>query len=165
MGTKQDRRTFLKIGAAYGTGLVIGCSSLSGCANLKKTDATTKKEKEMNEIIAYCGLYCHSCPIYLATREMDEEKRYKMRVDIARQIKEHYGQESKPEDVTDCDGCKTETGRLYSGCKNCQIRKCGSRKGIENCAHCNEYACEKLEKFFVTDPEAKKRLDAIRSTL
>ena len=165
MGTKQDRRTFLKIGATYGTGLVIGCSSLSGCANLTKTDATTKKEKKKNEIIAYCGSPCQSCAIYLATREQDPKKKREMRVDIALQIKEHYGRECKPEDVADCDGCKAENGRLFSGSKNCQIRKCGSQKGIENCAHCNEYACEKLEKIYVTDPEAKKLLDAIRSTL
>jgi len=155
----------LKIGAAYGTGLVIGCSSLSGCANLTKTDATTKKEKKMNEIIAYCGLLCSGCPIYWATREKDDTKRKKMRAEIALQIKEHYGQECKPEDVTDCDGCKTETGRLYSGCKDCQIRNCARQKSLENCAHCNEYACEKLEKLFVTDIEAKSRLDVIKSGL
>jgi hypothetical protein len=165
MGTKQDRRTFLKIGATYGTGLVIGCSSLSGCANLTKTDATTKKEKKMNEIIAYCGLSCHSCAIYLATREQDPKKKREMRVDIAKQIKEHYGQECKPEDVTDCDGCKTETGRLNSGSKNCHIRKCARQKGLENCAHCNEYPCEELEKLFTTDPDAEKRLNVIRSEL
>jgi len=165
MGMKQDRRTFLKIGATYGTGLVIGCSSLSGCANLTKTDATTKKEKKMNEIIAYCGLICHSCPIYLATREQDPKKKSEMRAEIAKQIYEVYKEKMKAEDVTDCDGCKTETGRLFSGCKNCQIRKCGSQKDVENCAHCNEYPCEELEKLFTTYPDAKERLDVIRSGL
>ena len=119
----------------------------------------------MEEILAYCGLICHSCPIYLATREKDEEKRRKMRVDIAQEIKKRYGQECKPEDVNDCYGCRAETGRLYSGCMKCQIRKCARERNLENCAHCDEYPCEKLEKFFHTDPEAKKRLDAIRSTL
>ena len=117
----------------------------------------------MEEILAYCGLICHSCPIYLATREKDEEKRHKMRVEIARQIKKIYGTEYKTEDVGDCNGCRTEGERLF--CTDCQIRMCANGKNIENCTHCDEYACEKLEKFFVTDPEAKKRLDAIRSTL
>ena len=119
----------------------------------------------MDKMIAYCGLTCHSCAIYLATREQDPKKKREMRAEIARQINDIYKEKMKAEDVTDCYGCKTETGILFSGCKKCQIRKCGSQKGIENCAHCNEYACEKLEKFFVTDLEAKKRLDAIRSTL
>jgi hypothetical protein len=48
------------------------------------------------------------CPIYLATREPTPKKKLEMRIEIARQIKEHYGQECKAEDVTDCDGCKTE---------------------------------------------------------
>ena len=119
----------------------------------------------MDKVISYCGLICETCPIYLATREQDQEKRYKMRVDIAQQIKEHYGQECKPEDVTDCDGCKTESGRLFSGSQNCEIRKCATGKDIENCAHCNQYACERIEKFFATDPDARVRLDAIKKEL
>jgi len=102
----------------------------------------------MDKVISYCGLICETCPIYLATREQDEEKRYKMRV-------------CKPEDVTDCDGCKAESGRLFSGSRNCEIRKCATGKDIENCAHCNQYACERIEKFFATDPDARVRLDAI----
>jgi hypothetical protein len=105
----------------------------------------------VKEIVAYCGLVCHSCPILLATREKNREKRDKMRADITVQIREHYGM---------------EYGRmLFSGCSTCQIRKCAREKSIENCAHCYEYACERLEKFFVTDPEARKRLDAIRGAL
>lgn len=116
----------------------------------------------MDEEIAYCGLVCQRCAIYLATREQDEEKRHKMREEIAQEIKKHYGEECRPEDVTDCDGCKSE-GRLLSGCRRCEIRKCARQKGVENCARCSEYACEKLEELFATDPEAKKRLDKIRS--
>lgn len=151
--------------ATYGTGLVIGCFSLSGCASSTKPNATTKKEKKMDDIIAYCGSPCHGCAIYLATREKNEEKRYKMRAEIAEQIKKLYGQECKPEDVTDCDGCKAETGRLFSGCKKCPIRNCASQKGVETCAHCDEYVCENLETFFNTEPDARKLLDEIRRRL
>jgi hypothetical protein len=119
----------------------------------------------MEEMISFCGLTCHKCAIYLATREKNDEEKHKMRIEIAQQIKEHYGQDCKAEDVTDCDGCLTENGRLLSGCKKCEIRKCAKAKGFENCAHCSEYACEKLEKFFATDAEAKVRLDAIRSRI
>jgi hypothetical protein len=121
----------------------------------------------MDEIIAYCGLACHTCPIYVATREKDDEKRHKARAEIADYIKKHYGQECKPEDITDCDGCKTEGGRLFPGCKKCQIRKCARQKGVENCAHCDEYACEKLKEFFATEAHAhaKERLDKIRAQL
>ncbi|UCD00259.1 MAG: DUF3795 domain-containing protein [Phycisphaerales bacterium] len=114
----------------------------------------------MHENLAYCGLICQSCQIYLATREPDEEKRCKARVDIAQEIKKHYGQECKPEDIGDCDGCMTEGGRLFS--TDCPIKICAVEKGIENCAYCRDYPCEALEKLFTTDPGAGERLDAIR---
>jgi hypothetical protein len=88
-----------------------------------------------------------------------------MRAQIARQINDLYKENLKAEDVTDCDGCKTKGGRLFSASRKCEIRKCAGEKGIRNCAHCNEYACERLEKFFTTDPDAKRRLEAVRSTL
>ena len=121
----------------------------------------------MNEIVAYCGLVCQGCPIYWATRETDESKKVKMKADIVRICKEHYGygEDFTPEYVTDCDGCRTEGGRLFSGCEKCEIRKCARQRELEYCAYCNEYACEKLQQFFVNDPNAKTRLDVIKSTL
>jgi hypothetical protein len=67
-----------------------------------------------------------------------------MRIEIAQQIKEHYGRDCKAEDVTDCDGCKTEGGRLLNN--KCPVRKCAVEKDVETCAHCSEYACEKLKE-------------------
>jgi len=111
-------------------------------------------------------LTCHGCPIYLATREESDEKKEKMRVEITQLCKEQYGVEYKPEDITDCDGCKTEEGgRLFSGCEQCYIRKCASQKSVENCAHCDEYTCERLAEFFVAEPNAEKRLNEIKSSL
>ena len=118
----------------------------------------------MKEMISFCGLTCHKCAIYLATREQDTRKKHQMRIEIAQQIQKHYGQEFEADDVTDCDGCKTDEGRLFSGCENCEIRKCAIGKAIENCAYCGEYPCEKLKKFFATEPDAKARLDVIRSS-
>jgi len=119
----------------------------------------------MEENLAYCGLPCHKCPIYLATREKNQNKKLQMRVEIAKKINEIYKEKIEVEDVTDCDGCKTENGRLFAGCKKCEIRKCTTQKTIENCAHCGQYPCEKLKKLFDTEPDAKKRLDQIRSSL
>ena len=116
-------------------------------------------------MIAYCGLNCLKCPVYLATREKDEEKKKKMRIDIIGECKKRYGIELKLDKVTDCDGCLIEGGRLFSGSKKCEIRNCARKRRVENCAHCHDYACEKLAKFFFTDPEAKKQLDQIRKNL
>jgi len=123
------------------------------------------EKRRLNDIVAYCGLICQACPIYCVTREKDKEKKDKMRAEIARICREHYGfvDEFKPENVTDCDGCRTEGGRIFSGCEKCEIRKCARQKGLENCAYCSEYTCENLRELFVTDPGAKTRLDVIIS--
>jgi len=119
----------------------------------------------VTRIIAYCGLACQTCPIYLATRQEDKEEQARMRAAVAQLCQEHYGMNYRPEDITDCDGCPTEGGRLFSGCKDCAIRNCARQKGLENCAYCCEYACERLETFFATDPAAKTRLDQMRSSI
>ena len=116
----------------------------------------------MEAMIAYCGLNCGSCPIHLATLEQDKAKQQKMRESIARQCTEVYHMNLMPEDITDCDGCRADTGRIFSGCLNCEIRKCAILKNIESCAYCNDYACERLKKHFSLDPDAETRLEEIR---
>jgi hypothetical protein len=119
----------------------------------------------MTEIVAYCGLTCQTCPIYLATRQENKEEQARMRAEIVRLCKEQYGMNYELEDITDCDGCRTEGERLFSACRNCPIRKCARGKELENCAYCAEFACGKLEAFFSTDPTARIRLEAIRSSI
>ena len=69
------------------------------------------------------------------------------------------------EDISDCDGCRTEDGSLFTGCKNCLVRKCAVNRGYENCAWCDEYVCEKLGELFIMEPSAKNRLNKIRKSL
>ncbi|HYK89715.1 MAG TPA: DUF3795 domain-containing protein [Acidobacteriota bacterium] len=116
----------------------------------------------MSGLIAYCGLNCRTCQIYLATRVSDKEQQIRMKTDIARLCREHYGLEYEPEDITDCDGC-AQGGRLFSGCSVCLIRKCAVEKSVENCAYCDEYVCANLAAHFSSEPTAKTRLDEIRS--
>jgi hypothetical protein len=118
----------------------------------------------MEEHVSYCGIMCDGCPVYWATRETDSKKKRIMRAEIARICNEQYKQDVGADDIADCDGCKAD-GRLYTGCLNCEIRNCAREKELINCAHCNDYACEKLLNFFSTDPQAKIILDIIRSTV
>ena len=119
---------------------------------------------EMPRSIAYCGLSCDTCPIHLATLEPDPLLQQEMRISIARQCTEQYRMNLLAEDITDCDGCRANSVRLFSGCTNCLIRPCAISKQVINCAYCREYACDKLEAFFKQDPEAKRRLEEIRHT-
>ncbi len=108
---------------------------------------------------------CQSCPIYLAARETDKTKKEKMINYIIEMCKTHYGVDYKYEDINECDGCKSQSGRLFFGCKDCKIRECAVEKGIDNCAYCEDYACEELLEMFKNDPGAKTRLDAIRNSI
>jgi hypothetical protein len=163
MTKEYNRRDFLKQNGIAGAGLLLGCSFLCSCSNLRQSKE--REGKTMEKMIAYCGLRCDTCRILLATREKNDEKKYKMRADIARYIREHFDPNCKVEDITDCDGCKTQGGRLFSGCSKCQVRKCAIEKGVENCAYCKEYACENLEKLFTTEADAKANLEEIRKSL
>ena len=116
----------------------------------------------MESMIAYCGLACDTCPIYLATLEEDIPRKLAMRKSIAGQCSEHYGMTLEAVDISDCDGCRANTGRLFSGCLNCEIRKCAREKGYASCAYCSHYACEQLVQHFLLDPGARTRLENLR---
>jgi hypothetical protein len=119
----------------------------------------------MNIMIAYCGLDCQSCPIHLATHEPSESKSREMRISIVRICSEQYGMNLLPDEVTDCDGCKSNTERLFSGCLRCDIRSCAMDRKLESCANCDEYVCDKLQNHFKADPSAKIRLQTLMSQI
>ena len=114
----------------------------------------------MNEIIAYCGLSCHECGAYIATMNNDDKKRE----EVAALWSKEYNTDIKPEDIN-CLGCLSTSEKVFNYCKVCEIRKCGMEKGVTNCAYCDEYACEKLVKFFEMASDAKKTLDEIRAKI
>ena len=47
-----------------------------------------------------------------------------------------------------CDGCLTDDGQLAQYAVNCAVRNCNLDHDVANCAHCEEYACDKLEAMF-----------------
>ena len=152
-------------GAGAAAGIALGSAGLAGC---QKQSEKRAGEKMVSEMIAYCGLNCVTCPIYLATRETDPKKQRQMREGIASYITKHFDTETRSEDITDCDGCTMKGRRLFSECQKCQVRRCAREKGLENCAYCSEYACEKLSKLYDSgsvDASAKKRLDEIKARL
>ena len=112
----------------------------------------------MAEMISMCGLVCTTCPAYLAIQENDDAKRKA----TAESWSKQFNSKIKPEDVN-CDGCLNSKGTCFQYCTVCEIRKCGTGRGVKNCAFCPEFGCAKLSAFFDNVPEAKKRLEAVRS--
>jgi hypothetical protein len=116
----------------------------------------------MGVMVAFCGLECETCPIHLATLEQDEFKQRVLRESIAEQAFKLYGLQLLPKEITDCDGCRAGTGRLFSGCSNCEIKRCAAGKNIATCADCDDFACEKLREHFAREPDARRNLERLR---
>jgi hypothetical protein len=115
----------------------------------------------MDKIIAYCGLVCTDCPAYIATQADDRAALEQ----VAAQWRKEYNAPNITVESVICDGCRGSDGRPCGHCFECEIRACGMARGIVNCAHCADYACEKLEGFFGFAPVAKAALDGIRQSL
>lgn len=113
----------------------------------------------MEKMIAFCGIVCSDCPTYKATQMDDDAERKR----VAELWTKQYGTEHKVEDIN-CDGCLSKGPRIYSYCNSCEIRKCGQEKSVENCAYCEEYACDKLSKLFEEYRPAREVLDEIRKS-
>ena len=115
----------------------------------------------MDKNIAYCGLVCTDCPAYIATQADDQAALEQ----VAAQWREEYNVPDITVESVICDGCLGSNGRHCSHCFECEIRACGMDRGVVTCAHCADYACEKLEGFFGFALEAKATLDGIRQSL
>jgi hypothetical protein len=114
----------------------------------------------MEKMVAFCGLVCTDCDAFIATQENNDVKRK----EVAEAWSKEFGGEIKPEEIN-CDGCLTKEGRHINHWNVCEIRKCGMEKGVENCAYCNDYNCQKLTVFLENSPEAKETLEEIRQQL
>jgi len=115
----------------------------------------------MDDMIAFCGINCSKCPTYVATQNDDNAERK----DVAEKWSKQFNVSIKPEDIN-CDGCLATTERIFNYCKVCNIRKCGMEKKVKNCAYCEDYACEKLNKFYErAGPEVKQTLEEIKKSL
>jgi len=85
------------------------------------------------EMIGYCGYSCHLC----AARSDDPVLRQKL-VDGWRKF---FGHENYTAENVRCDGCRSD-GRLAD--KNCKARPCAREKGLQSCAECDEFPCDKM---------------------
>jgi len=115
--------------------------------------------KTVDKIIGFCGTTCTECPAFLATQEDDNDERVK----IAELWSKQYNADIKPEDIN-CEGCLSESRQLFSYCKVCEIRRCGQERHVNNCAYCDDYACEKLNKLLNMAPEARLTLEGSRKS-
>jgi hypothetical protein len=141
----------------------------------------------VSKLIAKCGMDCGNCPWGPIARQnmtYEEFEQYKKR---AKKIL-GYQPMKKP-----CPTCQTPDEQIPKGSKlpprNCRVRQCVDKTGVENCAYCSRFPCEHVkdtagawnrEKFqeklgapiyeedyrmFIEPFEGLSRLEAIRASI
>jgi len=111
-------------------------------------------------MISYCGLVCSECAAYVATQADDREALER----VAAQWREEYHAPTITVETVICDGCIASTGRHCGHWHECDIRICGADRAVTNCAHCADFACDKLERFFGFVPDARRVLEDVRDS-
>jgi hypothetical protein len=116
----------------------------------------------MEPILSLCGMRCDLCLAYQPNLDAHPENAQL----ISDGWETYFGFRIPPEDIH-CDGCfTTGNATLDSGC---DVHPCVIERGLENCAGCEAYVCEKLEgrltrfeaiqaKFDSPIPEEDRRL-------
>jgi hypothetical protein len=93
----------------------------------------------------------------MATRKNDATERKR----IAEKFTKQYGEEYTLDDIK-CDGCTSNSSRVFRYCTLCMVRKCGRDRKVRNCAFCGDYPCEKVSRVFARHAKARETLDTIR---
>jgi hypothetical protein len=129
-------------------------------------------------LIAYCGLYCGSCPAYTQSianlarglhKELSRSKCDKAAPALARipafSAFKHYQKCRELLDTMAKMRCK-KSCRSGGGSARCQIRKCVKEKGYDGCWQCDDFAACRtlkiLEEFGDVDKTYLKNLRGIR---
>ena len=112
----------------------------------------------MPKLLAICGLDCATCPAYIAHNTHDRALQEKTAKEWAVQFTFDFTPE-----MIDCVGCTAAGGPHIGHCAECEMRKCGLSKKVDNCAHCAEYPCAVISKFTANVPPAKANLEEVRA--
>ncbi|MFC1886036.1 DUF3795 domain-containing protein [Thermodesulfobacteriota bacterium] len=93
-------------------------------------------EKDVNKLVGVCGLFCGTCPSYLAHRKNDVEMLEKMSRERGYSIEELR-----------CDGCLSD--KVAPHCADCRhgFRKCAAEKQVTWCFECTDFPCQRLRDF------------------
>lgn len=112
------------------------------------------KEKNMDKMIAYCGLDCRKCDAYIATINDNQALRKK-----TAELWSQMNNAPITADMINCEGCRVD-GKKTPFCESlCDIRQCAMKKGVETCGACEKMGeCKKVEQVIGNNHEAKENL-------
>lgn len=143
----------------------------------------------MEDFYSKCGMPCNRCPWSKYVRETMTDEEYRRFTERCKEVLGYRPTEA----YQNCVGCQTPDEKIPKEARiplrNCPVRQCVDKAGIENCAFCSRFPCdfikdhatvwsrEKIEKkrgkpvskedylTFVEPFEGLKHLEKIRATL
>ena len=107
----------------------------------------------MKEKTGFCGYRCEMCPAYKdnITGDKDRQK-------ASDGWFKYYGFRIPPEEIY-CDGCRAEdSGNPRRIDPECEVRACALHRKLPNCAHCDDFMCEKLSKKMIDTEKIAERV-------
>ena len=114
--------------------------------------------------MCYCGLYCENCAVKAkvgpASIVLYDEMKKAGFEDIIHFIPDGEGFWRFLKSVAKegaCISCQEGSGN-----PGCIVRICAKEKGVEMCALCADYPCEKFDEFFKAYPVLKNDNDLLR---
>lgn len=106
----------------------------------------------MEEIISKCGYRCDLCPAYETNIKSEADKQR-----MSDAWNKYCGFDVPPEVIKSCSGCVAGGGD-----ETCTVRPCATEKNLENCAHCEQFGCDKLKpKMDFVEQNVKVKLSDI----
>lgn len=107
----------------------------------------------MEPILTRCGYRCDLCLAYAPNVDKHPENRQLLSDGWFR----YFGFRLAPETIR-CDGCMAEDPDLIDTA--CPVRPCVIERGLDNCAKCEDFVCDRLGQRLVDYDEVVQRVGA-----
>jgi hypothetical protein len=93
-------------------------------------------DEKKRELVGICGIYCGTCPSYLAQVENDIAELEKRAQEMGFTVEE-----------VRCNGCLSD--KVMPTCIECRygFRQCAIEYGVTWCFECQDFPCQRLEDF------------------
>jgi hypothetical protein len=105
----------------------------------------------MDPIVTRCGYRCDLCLAFKPNVELQPANQQKLSDGWFK----YFGFRILPQNII-CDGCLADHPKLID--QGCPVRPCVIERGLDNCATCGEYVCDKLKERIVLYDEIKQNL-------
>ena len=107
----------------------------------------------MQPILTRCGYRCDLCLAYKPNVEKNPTNQQKLSDGWFK----YFGFRLPASEIC-CDGCMSDNPKLID--QSCPVRPCVIARGLDNCAQCEQYVCEKLTQRLFVFGEVKRRVGA-----